>query len=146
MREHKNIQVLQAYCACIYTSHTNLNDAYLLFYKTKTKQEHQHTVITVLLSSCRIYTITIFAETMSKCYVIWEVTWHNVHCYKQSVLQGHTAVNTSLSVCAVPLSAICLFKKKLFMKLCMLGVNRPTWFPNIIHLLFVITILSIPFY
>ena len=95
-----------------YILHTNLNDAYLLFYKTKTKQEHQHTVITVLLSSCRIYTITIFAETMSKCYVIWEVTWHNVHCYKQSVqVQGHTAVNTSLFVCAVPLSAICLFFK-----------------------------------
>ena len=47
---------------------------------------------TVLLSSCSS-DYNSFAETMSKRFVVWEVTWQNVH-HKQSVLQvqGHTVV------------------------------------------------------
>ena len=46
--------------------------------------------LTILMQSLYYYN---FAETMSKCYVVWEVTWQNVH-YKKSALQvyGHTAV------------------------------------------------------
>ena len=45
-----------------------------------------------------------FSKAMPKCYVVWEVTWQNVH-NKQAVLlqiEGHTAF---LLYCAVLLNA-----------------------------------------
>ena len=46
------------------------------------------TVFSIFVQNLYYYN---FAETMFECYVVWKVTWQNVH-YKQSVLQGHTAV------------------------------------------------------